>query len=166
MLKRLNFVNQNCRNLMEVAMADEDDDVEHYIKGLKKKYRPTPNEFEHLSLAWHESDETIYDLLAANEQRLKLFMLEDKQICFQMYDAALDQQLRVAAHLQTSNGLVISKFYFLTKILDVFRHLELFTSVLSKEKLGNDTEEGVEFVEMEEMVIFVQAAEELFNLDA
>ena len=146
-------------------IGENHDGIEGYLKYLQGKY---PLSDEHLVLIgqkWLRKETVMFEALMAGEYSLRVFEGDADGTCFQIYDGNLAEVLKspIPAEVCTSNGLIISKYYFVLQILRLFRHLHSITQILTLEKCGLPYDQPTDLMEVDTMDSFLAAASELFN---
>ena len=164
LLSTLYYIDLNCRELLELQVDYEaHDDVDDYLEYFKSKYSLSENDFDHLRQKWFTNEQGIFDSLSSREYKLKVYRAHDGQIAFQLYNDALDPVISLPKTLCIPDRLIISRYYFVLRLFDIFHHLDLITKTLQLERAGaaNDLEDDL--VEIDAIDAFNKAAEELRN---
>jgi hypothetical protein len=163
MLKILYHINRNCCTLLEAQIDyDKFDTLTDFLGSIKAKYDLLDEQLMLVEQRWHENDEIIYYSLVERENKLDVF--NTNGVCFQIYNKGLENQLKVPKEICTSNGLIISKRYFLFAIFRVFQHLQLNTQLCELERTGIATVESIKEEEIgcSLMNAFNETAKEIF----
>ena len=166
MIKTLYHIDRSCRKLLEAQVDFEKyDGLEDYLQSLQKRHSLSNEQVNLAGQEWFANEELIFYKLVERECKLRVFGGETHQVCFQIYNADDNPILHARGELCTSNGLLISKYYFVEWIFKFFQHLMLITQILELEKTGSVKDENTQEVELEPGVMetFNQAAQEYFN---
>ena len=161
MFKTLYHLNLNCRKLV-YAQAGGPNQLNVYLKGLKKKFDLADEQLAIIGQNWFENENKIWEALTLREYRIKVY---DDGGCFQIYDNNLDQVLKIPQGTGTSNGLIISKYYFVSHLFRIFQHLQICTQILQMTKTGDADDADTDIVDYVSMNAFIKSAGELFNRD-
>lgn len=164
LLNTLYHIDRNCRELLESQVDYEThDDVDDYLECLKKKYSLSESDFDHLRQRWFIKEQEMFDSLMSRDYKLKVYRKHDGQIAFQVFNDELDPVIVLPESPCTSDRLIISRYYFVWRLFDIFRHLDLITKALEppNDDVANDFENDL--VEIDAIDAFNEAAEELRN---
>lgn len=165
MFKTLYHINRSCRLLLEAHISSgKHDNLKAYLQYLKKKYAMPEQSLILIGQKWFKAEKMIHDALVARKCRIKVY--DNDRTCFQIYNSNMELIIREPAiGTGTSNGLIISQYYFVWQIIWVFQHLLLCTQSLELEKTGVTSDDNTELKENNIMAAFIQAANELFEED-
>jgi len=160
--KKLYHIGIYCRKLIEVIVeAAGADDHEAYIKRQCKALSLSDGDSESLAQDWVEEDGAICGGLM--EGRLRIMVFSGRETCFLLRNQAGDSVGLTSSSLQTENGLIISKYYALVRLIEVLHHIELLAKLAALGRgRGWETVEP-EIVEIEEMDGVIRVAQELFS---
>jgi hypothetical protein len=169
LLNTLYHIDSNCRDLLKSQVQVADDDLDKYLERLKHKHSLSENDFDHLRQKWFFDSQELFESLASREYKLRLFV-EGEQVAFQVFNSELNPAISLPRSLCTPSRLIVSRYYFVLRLFDIFRHLDLITRVLKVEKpIEKDENDFVmatmtgmdDFVETAAMEVFIKAAAEL-----
>ena len=162
----LHHLDQNCRSLSDLQIDyDVHDGPEEYFAYIQKKYGLSEPEFCHLTQGWIDNSEAVYDGLLSREFKLRVYMVNRDQAVFRVNNANSDPVLDVPSHLYCGNRLILSQLFFVSRIIDIFCHLDLITKFLELERTGVVESGDDNFVEIEAIGSFNKIAVELFDKD-
>ena len=162
MFKTLYHLGINCRTLFEAAPDfGRFKGLVEYQAHLVKKYDLSTAACDALSLKWVEDYGFTCQSILVYNHKIKVFVGED--VLFQLYNKDLEAAIvKIHGSLLSDNELIISKYYFMVRIVLILGHLELMAKITALEMGRTLAEDELEYEELAEMDSFTATAKGFF----
>jgi hypothetical protein len=158
MFKTLYHLGINCRTLFEAAPDfGRFKDISEYQTYLEKKYNLSAAACDALSLKWVEDYGFTCQSILVYNHKIRVFVAEE--VLFQLYNKDLEAAIvKIHGSLLSHNDTIISKYYFMVRILLILAHLELMAKITALEMGQTLAADEMEYEELAEMDTFVATA--------
>jgi hypothetical protein len=123
MFKTLYHLGIQCRTLLEAAPDfGRFKDLDEYQAHLEKKYNLSAASCDALSLKWVEQYGFTCQSILVFNHKIRVFVAEE--VLFQLYNKDLEAAIvKIHGSLLSHNDTIISKYYFMVRILLILAHL-------------------------------------------
>lgn len=143
-------------NLTDESGHDSEDE---YLKDLRSKYGLSEAENEALQFKWVDLYAEVLDGLMEDE--LHIMPFEGDPVCFLVRNREKNSTFGVPKVFRMENGIIISKYFFLSSTLDVLCLLELLTKIIASEKNHDYAKTEIEIDELYAADRILKTAREL-----
>lgn len=139
----------------------EHDGEDEYLDYLKKEYHLPDAYAELLKMLWTDLD--IHVTHGLLEGDLILTPFSGEPVCFLLRNLKMNPVFKAPSYLKTENDLIISKYFFLTRLITILQTLELMAEITACETQTKYDETQIGFREVFEIDTFVAIAREMVS---